>query len=683
MGIGAQLTISGYHGFGNIDAPVFPDMMYKSNIADAVWFEPGNSRSYLILGNSSSEPIQVNVSPSATDQQSVLTVPSHATIVQLIKNDEMNQHGHANAIKSLHVSGTGVPGTLRVTGYTISDEENFVTTIRFVDPATSTEAAIYANGLHFSDGNNHLVVKNLSLNDTRISATIFPLNTNDSPESIILPTKSVSPGGTTELDLDKVVVSRDLDGAAIRIDSTGSAASVIASFTNHSRRGRIVRSSPFKDIGDYAVSTGAYPWRLDGQMSSRIYITNVGKVRAAIGAQIYPIDGPVYLIASKYLDVGETAIFDIRKLRDEEIPDPKGIILPKTAVIGQFKWSTIFGDGSQRFIGRNEVVDRQSGISASFSCNSCQCPSSTTAASLDPSSAGVYVDGDFVGINASATQVDTCSGVQLNYVFAPSSWSVASPNILSLNSGQMTSHLRGLAPGTSSFYTPFNALVYGWNGQTGSCFVASQRPLNPAGSGTIHAFSVAYSSYIPADHATTPDGCSYSGQAAEYVYMGDANRGTSRTSEYIKLIPGSSGSVSGFTPACGQTRQYGYGSPANGSTLSQLDEDNISYDCHLFNAAKTAPASGFTHSETYSTNQGQELFIGSAANPLESAAGPITWNMRTVIDATNPASPTAFVNYNHTCYPAHQVLVNGKTVYLYTPPSNTFAYIAILSRWNQ
>jgi hypothetical protein len=50
--------------------------------------------------------------------------------------------------------------------------------------------------------------------------------------------------------------------------------------------------------------------------------------------------------------------------------------------------------------------------------------------------------------------------------------------------------------------------------------------------------------------------------------------------------------------------------------------------------------------------------------------------MRTVLDATNPYSPTAYVNYNHTCYPAHQIKVNGTVVYLYTPPRNDLVYIA-------
>ncbi len=154
-------------------------------------------------------------------------------------------------------------------------------------------------------------------------------------------------------------------------------------------------------------------------------------------------------------------------------------------------------------------------------------------------------------------------------------------------------------------------------------------------------------------------------------------RGAARLATYetINMAPAGQ-TASGFYPICGPTRQYAYGSPANGSTLSAADEDNIASDCHLWNATDTASSSGFTHSETYSTDQGQELFTGSAGNPLESAAGPITWNMRVLINISNPSAPTATVNYNHTCYPSHQVLVNGATVYSYTPRYDTFAYIA-------
>lgn len=46
-----------------------------------------------------------------------------------------------------------------------------------------------------------------------------------------------------------------------------------------------------------------------------------------------------------------------------------------------------------------------------------------------------------------------------------------------------------------------------------------------------------------------------------------------------------------------------------------------------------------------------------------------------VIDTTNPASPTAYVNYSHTCYPAHQIKVNGTIIYEYHPLAEDTNYI--------
>jgi len=62
-------------------------------------------------------------------------------------------------------------------------------------------------------------------------------------------------------------------------------------------------------------------------------------------------------------------------------------------------------------------------------------------------------------------------------------------------------------------------------------------------------------------------------------------------------------------------------------------------------------------------------------HPLENQSATITWDMRTVLDTTNPLSPTAYVNYNHTCYPAHQVKVNGAVIYSYIPPDNSPSYL--------
>ena len=190
-------------------------------------------------------------------------------------------------------------------------------------------------------------------------------------------------------------------------------------------------------------------------------------------------------------------------------------------------------------------------------------------------------------------------------------------------------------------------------------------------------YNISYSAYIPVDHVSAALSCLYGQYIVPFIYMGDANRGTYRATESILMQPDISTSSALFINT-GQTRQYAYGSPANGSTLSSLDEDGIANDCYLWNNAQTASTSGMYSSVSYPfASQGQFLAYGSAGNPLESDWAAINWNINTVVNDPNPAQPTAYVNYNHTCYPAHIVKVNNQVIYTYTPPSNTPAYIGL------
>ncbi len=134
-------------------------------------------------------------------------------------------------------------------------------------------------------------------------------------------------------------------------------------------------------------------------------------------------------------------------------------------------------------------------------------------------------------------------------------------------------------------------------------------------------------------------------------------------------------SSSAFFQSTGETRNYGAGSPANGSTLSASDEDGVAYDCLLWNnAGKANPA--FSHNESYpSATQGQVHFWGSSANPLEDPRATIDWDVTTTISTTTPTAPTASLSYSHTCYPAHRVTVNGSVIYSYQPGANTTDYI--------
>jgi murein DD-endopeptidase MepM/ murein hydrolase activator NlpD len=331
--------------------------------------------------------------------------------------------------------------------------------------------------------------------------------------------KQIGAGMAAEMEIPQTADPHSLDGAAIKLTSSGASGSIVANYLSYDRHNQITRSMPFKDIGDYGISTGGYPWRLDGSYHSKVFITNVGKVRAAIGGSIRPKDGPQYLIDTRYLEVGETAVFDIRRIRDEQIPDPKGVKLPRDADVGQFDWTTIFGDGSQRFIGRNEVIDRSSGVSASFSCGGvCNCPYSTLYAFITPGSPIVPVNGS-LGVVATANTTDSCGGSgQYNYTIYPSPWNINSPGYFNLTSGQPTSNMTGTNGGDSYFYTPFTGTQYVWNGQSGNCMVNGNPVLNPGGNGL---------SYTPVQHNYPGKPLSapcWISQFFDHVYSGKVHR---------------------------------------------------------------------------------------------------------------------------------------------------------------
>ncbi len=190
-------------------------------------------------------------------------------------------------------------------------------------------------------------------------------------------------------------------------------------------------------------------------------------------------------------------------------------------------------------------------------------------------------------------------------------------------------------------------------------------------------FDIAYSSYIPVDHIEGPTGCFYGDTPVLHkLYQGDANQGTYRTTESLVVDPEAQRELSRLFKNTGITSNYGFRSPVNGETLSWLDKDEISDDCYLWNKSGQASFDAFSYNTSYPfPHQAQVQYSGSASNPLESSLSSITWDVRTVIDTTNPAAPTAYVNFNHTCYPAHQVKINGQVVYLYTPAENDLIYI--------
>lgn len=129
----------------------------------------------------------------------------------------------------------------------------------------------------------------------------------------------------------------------------------------------------------------------------------------------------------------------------------------------------------------------------------------------------------------------------------------------------------------------------------------------------------------------------------------------------------------------GQTRNYGAGSPANGSTLSSADEDNVPNDCHLWNNVGYADKSNRHGDLNIIGGTGESEiahFYGTASNPLESSVAKISSDMRVTMDGSNPTNARVTrIDYNHSCFPAHVVKTQGFTVYSWQPPRTDPNYV--------
>jgi hypothetical protein len=189
---------------------------------------------------------------------------------------------------------------------------------------------------------------------------------------IDLPSVTLRPNEIADVDIEPLksaVYGRaDFDDVSIQVLNTGGPGSLIGALNSQDSSTGMTYDVPLRDIGGLRNSTGAYPWRLDHDLSTIVSITNIAPLRSEIVVQINYPGGP-YLLNPRRLAAGETVIYDLRKIRDEQIPDNDGHTIPLSVTGGQFRWF-IHGPGSGRLIGRAEMLSLSAGVTSSYSFDS-------------------------------------------------------------------------------------------------------------------------------------------------------------------------------------------------------------------------------------------------------------------------------------------------------------------------
>jgi hypothetical protein len=462
MEVWAQLTLHGINGGGSVN--VFFSVLNdrRSNTLASVWWMPPDGTAVLALGNGSAQSIHATLSFSGEDSQDIDIAPFATEVVRRRGNQRGGHSVSRGVADSAIISSTGVPGSLIATGIVASENGRFTGSARFYDIVNAAQPNLFATRFKMENVIPHLLLRNTTSSIINAQPRFRPM-AGESGDPVELPVVTLGPNEATELNLDPLraaVVGRsDLKEVSVQIVNDGGPGSLVGALYGTDLITGAVYDVPLRDSGGLRVSTGGYPIRLDGDYSTIISITNVTDRQSEFTAYIN-YEGGRYVFPVRRLGIGETAVFDVREIRDRRIPDGKRQTLPESFTVGQFRWSIHGGGVGARLLGRSEIISRAAHVNSSYSCTGC-CPSSFAWAGMNPFSVLVLVNG-FAPITAQETDGD-CYGNFITFSAGGAEWSCSNTSIATVEyatGGE--NQVEGLAPGavTVSAWWPYEAYIY-------------------------------------------------------------------------------------------------------------------------------------------------------------------------------------------------------------------------------
>jgi hypothetical protein len=370
----AQITLHGIRGGGSANILFTVLSQPRPYTSEAVWWIPRGGSALIALGNSSAQPVHANLNFSEGVSRSIDIAPFATEIIRPRSQELSLLAQNRGKGEAVTINYTGAAGSLIPTGFVSSSDGKFTSLIRFYNTPGVVQPDLFATNLRLKDSQPHLILRNTS-SGSITARPKFLTSTGIDVETFKLSPIKLAPYEVTEVNLKPLMAAADsradLETVSVHVANSGAAGSLVGALYSTNMKTGVTYDVPLRDSGPPNASAGAYPVRLDGDYTTVLSITNVGKKPGRFSLQIN-YQGGAYVLDAISVNQGQTKTYDIRKLRDEQTLDREGNPFPLAMETGQIRWSML-GDGSTRMTGRAEVVSIRDGVSSSYSCGIC-CP---------------------------------------------------------------------------------------------------------------------------------------------------------------------------------------------------------------------------------------------------------------------------------------------------------------------
>jgi hypothetical protein len=294
-----------------------------------------------------------------------------------------------------------------------------------------------------------VVARNVSDEATSLTGRMAYTRTDGTVGVVQLSRMRLAPGEAASVEVERaiknVVRTKKIAAASLEFDYTTAPGSVVIAAESVSTDGNQVFRVPMWDVPAQRNGTGGYPWFIEGDSSTFVYIKNVtDKEQKYTFSLTY--EGGDYSTGVKSVKVGETVMFDLREMRDNQVPDERGQTIPLDAKRGKIVWS-VRGADPLALLGRSEQVDLAKGTSSSYACFMC-CPNSFRRAWITPLSLDMFV-GEFRSAQGKE-QDSTCYGGLTPAYSIGDTWTVDNSNVAGVDGLGSDADVTAITTGTAN-----------------------------------------------------------------------------------------------------------------------------------------------------------------------------------------------------------------------------------------
>lgn len=354
----------------------------SSQLAGVWWLPSPQGAVSLVLSNTTDTMLSVSMtirgkSPKREADTRVDLAP-HETKILDIERDLLGRGQSAmSTFGAISIEHNGAPGALLARAMALETSLGYSLPIQFTDPKTSKSTNLQGAGLRIGKAGKEslspmVVVHNVGETTATLSGRV-PYTADGNNRTIILPQVQIPAGETEVINIAPYVkeegVIRDDTVGGLEFEYTGELGSIITSAFSVSRSGNQVFRVPLWDIAAQRSATGGYPWYIEGDSSTVLFIKNVTDDTQKYRMYLKLTNGD-YVFPLRAVAPRQTTIIDIRGLRDAQVPDVNGQTIPRGETRGQVQWS-LTGGVDRVLIGRSEQVDLVRGISSNYACQNC------------------------------------------------------------------------------------------------------------------------------------------------------------------------------------------------------------------------------------------------------------------------------------------------------------------------